>query len=97
MKPWKCRECHEWNAGQVKRCSTCHARREYVGIGMDPETAARAAAVCEAVPGLAGVFAEIARAMRSYAAQNERDVATLEPDTIVTPTGKVIVDLRAAA
>lgn len=97
MKPWKCRDCAEWNAAQAKRCTTCGTRREYVGIGQNPEAAARAAAVCESVPGLAGVFAEIARAMRSYAAHNELEVAHLDPETIVTPTGKVIVDLRAVA
>jgi len=96
MKPWKCRSCSEWNAPAAKRCAECGARRERVSWLDDPVRAARQAAVCAAVPGLAGVFAELARAMRSYAAFNHLDVAGFDPESIVTPTGKVIVELVAA-
>jgi hypothetical protein len=96
VKPWKCRNCSEWNVHVTKRCAECGTRRERVTYLDDPERAARQAAVCAAVPGLAGVFAELARAMRSYASFNHLDVASFDPESIVTPTGKVIVELNAA-
>jgi hypothetical protein len=97
VKPWRCRNCHEWNAAEAKRCSTCRARRERVVVAEDPETAARLTRLCVAIPGLAGVFADLARAMRSYAAENEIAIDSIQPEMICTPSGKVIFELGGEA
>jgi hypothetical protein len=97
MKPWPCRNCHEWNVAEAKRCATCGVRREHVVVATDAEGAARLAGLCAAVPGIAGVFADLARAIRSYATENQVDLETIQPEMICTPTGKVIFELGRSA
>ncbi len=97
MKPWKCRNCSEWNTKLKGRCETCAANRERVEMRSRPELAAQQARVCAAVPGLAAVFAEIARGLRTYAAVHGIDVITIDPHTIVTPGGRVIVEINPAS
>lgn len=94
MKPWRCSHCDTWNAAKAKRCDTCGMRRERVLVAADPETAARLAGLCASIPGLAGVFADLARAIRAYAAENQVDLDSISPEMICTPTGKVIFDLK---
>ncbi|MGD0052325.1 MAG: hypothetical protein ABSD03_11000 [Vulcanimicrobiaceae bacterium] len=96
MKPWRCRECSEWNTGWRTRCETCGTRRERVDVAEDPQKAARRAAIAAQVPGLAGVLADLARAMRAYAAENELALELLNPEAIVSPGGRIVVELMGA-